>query len=91
MNEKIESPAGVQQPKTELEKAAECLHSLFLKIFKHNGFGSLDVSMRFLKRGQKEILIRCGREYRFVSDYPAAPTAGLNKKHKQKKEVDGKQ
>ncbi len=64
----------------ELEKAGNCLQTLFLEIFKHNGFGSLDVGMRFLKRGQKEILIRCGREYRFVVDYPL-------ENNKQTKEV----
>jgi hypothetical protein len=29
----------------------------------------MSVEIRFLKRGQKEILIRCGKDYRYVVDY----------------------
>jgi hypothetical protein len=44
---------------------------LYMDIFLHEGFGSLRVEMRFLKRGQKEILLICGKEYRYVVDYQA--------------------
>ena len=32
----------------------------------------MSVEMKFLKKGQKEILIRCGKDYRFVVDYDDA-------------------
>ncbi|OPY70709.1 MAG: hypothetical protein A4E57_00326 [Syntrophorhabdaceae bacterium PtaU1.Bin034] len=43
---------------------------LYRDLFLHNGYGALRVEMRFLKRGQKEIFVICGKEYRFVVDYP---------------------
>jgi hypothetical protein len=48
------------------------IRELYLDLFQHNGFGELKVSMRFLKKGQKEIIVVCGKEYRFVLDYPEA-------------------
>jgi hypothetical protein len=45
------------------------LMDLYTDIFLHEGYGSLRVEMRFLKRGQKEILLICGKEYRYVVDY----------------------
>lgn len=47
------------------------LHHLYTELFKHNGYGELRLEMRFLKRGQKEIIITCGKDYRFVVSYPA--------------------
>jgi len=35
----------------------------------HDGFGHFEVDMKILKRGQKEILISCGKEYRFVVNF----------------------
>lgn len=35
----------------------------------HDGFGHIEIDMKILKRGQKEIVISCGKEYRFVIDY----------------------
>ena len=53
-----------------LEKIVELYHELFV----HDGFGALKVTMRFLKKGQKEVIIACGKEYRFVVDYPGEAT-----------------
>jgi hypothetical protein len=44
--------------------------TLYRDLFRHDGFGELKVTMRFLKRGQKEVVIACGKEFRFVVDYP---------------------
>jgi hypothetical protein len=52
-----------------LEKIGE----LYRDLFRHDGFGELKVTMRFLKRGQKEVVIACGKEFRFVVDYPGDP------------------
>lgn len=42
---------------------------LYLELFKHDGFGEMTVEMRILKRCQKEIIISCGRQFRFVVDW----------------------
>lgn len=47
-----------------LAKFAE-LYSL---LFEHDGFGDIRVEMRILHRGQKEVILHCGKQYRFVID-----------------------
>ncbi|MDY0746403.1 hypothetical protein SNE35_17960 [Paucibacter sp. R3-3] len=41
---------------------------LFEELVRHDGFGDLSVEVRILKRAQKEVLIRCGKQYRYVID-----------------------
>ena len=48
----------------------EKILDLYDELFRHDGFGELRISMRFLKRDKKEIVIHCGKEYRFVVDFP---------------------
>lgn len=43
---------------------------LYSELYEHGGYGSMSVEIRFLKKGQKEILVRCGKDFRFVLDYP---------------------
>lgn len=43
---------------------------LYTDLFHHDGFGKITVEMRFLRRGQKEIIVSSGKEYRFVLDWP---------------------
>jgi len=42
------------------------LDEVLMRLYRHDGYGHCEVDMRILKRGQKEIIIRCGEEYRFV-------------------------
>ena len=46
------------------------LLSLLDEILVHDGFGSIRVDVRLLKRGQKEVILDCGKQYRFVIDVP---------------------
>ena len=43
---------------------------LYDELFRHNGYGQLEVNIRIMRRGQKEVILRCGKEYRYVVDYP---------------------
>lgn len=45
------------------------LGDLYLEAFTHDGFAELRVEMRILRRGQKEIILHCGKQYRYVVDY----------------------
>lgn len=45
------------------------LQMLYEGLVAHDGFGEMRLEVRILKRGQKEILIHCGKQYRFVVDY----------------------
>ena len=42
----------------------------------HDGYADLSVEIRILKRGQKEVLIRCGKQYRYVVDFATSGGAG---------------
>lgn len=67
----MDSAKHTGEENDKLDSVISRMETLFREIFAHDGYGSLEVSMRFLKRGQKEILLRCGKEYRYVVDYPA--------------------
>jgi hypothetical protein len=54
---------------TPSSSAKKCLLSLFDELIGHDGFGNLKVEMRILRRGQKEVIIDCGKQYRFVVDF----------------------
>ncbi len=45
------------------------LLAMYEELLRHDGYGSLRVEMRILKRGQKEVIVDCGKQYRFVLDY----------------------
>jgi hypothetical protein len=48
-----------------LEKFAE----LYLELFEHDGFGDIRLEMKIKKAGQKEVIIHCGKQYRFLVDF----------------------
>lgn len=53
------------------------LGRLYDELVQHDGFGEFTVDIRILKRGQKEVVIRCGRQYRYVVDFvPGADSPG---------------
>lgn len=54
----------------------EKIMELYSDLFEHDGFGRVTVEMRFLKRGQKEIIVSSGKDFRYVVDWPEAPRTG---------------
>lgn len=57
--------------KDHLEPVLNKIRELIKELHVHDGFGELKVEMRLMRRGQKEIIISCGKFYRFVVDFPA--------------------
>jgi hypothetical protein len=51
------------------ENARSKLDEIFRNFFEHDGYANLQVDIKILKKGQKEIIIRAGKEYRYVADY----------------------
>ncbi|MDZ7753606.1 MAG: hypothetical protein U5S82_18665 [Gammaproteobacteria bacterium] len=47
----------------------ERLQWLYHEMFAHDGYADLRVEMRILRRGQKEVIIHCGKQYRYVVDF----------------------
>ncbi|MBI2920723.1 MAG: hypothetical protein HYY18_06515 [Planctomycetes bacterium] len=46
-------------------------------LLRHSGFGEIRISMRWVSRGRKEVIISYGKEFRFVLDaaLPAEPVS----------------
>jgi hypothetical protein len=51
------------------ETVLKQIESLYRMLLHHDGFGEMRVEMRILKRGQKEGIIHCGKQYRHVVDF----------------------
>lgn len=54
---------------------------VYNELFQYDGFGQMTVEIKILKKGQKEVIIHCGKQHRFVVDYPVKTSskAALNK------------
>lgn len=52
----------------EHKAVLEKLVDLYSEVFAHDGYGDISVEMKILRRGQKEVIIHCGKQYRFVLD-----------------------
>lgn len=48
------------------------LNELYNEALAHDGFAEIKVEIRILRRGQKEIILHCGKQYRYVVDYTPA-------------------
>lgn len=58
-----------------VQKLKARLNALLDEYLLHDGWGHLEMDMRILTRHQKEVVIRAGREYRFVVDFQNTPSA----------------
>ncbi len=58
---------GVKTNTNHMVKQRLC--ALYDEIFSHEGYGDLRVEVRLLRRQQKEVIIYCGKQYRYVVDY----------------------
>lgn len=61
---------GVKFMADSNELVLESIKQIYKSLFQHNGFGEMKIEMRFLKKGQKEVIIHCGKQYRYVLDWP---------------------
>jgi hypothetical protein len=50
------------------ESAKQKLLELFEDVLTHDGFGEIRIETKILKRQQKEVILHCGKQYRFVVD-----------------------
>ncbi len=54
----------------QTEPVKKKLIELLDEVLDHDGFGDIRVEIKILKRKQKEVIIHCGKQYRFVVDAP---------------------
>ena len=50
------------------EQIKEKLLTLLDDVIEHDGFGEIKVEINILKRKQKEVILHCGKQYRYVID-----------------------
>ncbi|WP_153117622.1 hypothetical protein [Rhodocyclus tenuis] len=65
MEASTRSPSLMAANATVLAK----LNDLYNEAFAHDGYAEIRVEMRILRRGQKEVILHCGKQYRYVVDY----------------------
>lgn len=56
--------------RVNLHPPIEKINELYHWLLDHDGYGELRMDVKILKRGQREIIIHCGKQYRFVVDVP---------------------
>lgn len=52
--------------KAEHKVVLEKLLDLYAEMFSHDGYGDVRVEFKILRRGQKEVILHCGKQYRYV-------------------------
>lgn len=52
-----------------LREVKATIDRIFDEFFRHDGFAEFRVEMRILKRSQKEVIVHCGKQHRFVLDF----------------------
>ncbi|MCH2172872.1 hypothetical protein MK489_19015 [Myxococcota bacterium] len=60
------------------------LGDLYRELFAHDGYGDLRVEIKLMKAGQKEVIIHCGKQFRFRVDFKnewRSPSASNNEVH----------
>jgi len=51
------------------QEVLEQFAKLYKEVFAHDGHGNIRLEVKILHRGQKEVIIYCGKQYRFVVDF----------------------
>ncbi len=51
------------------EEVKKRLNALYNMLVEHDGYGEMHIDFKILKKGQKEIIIHCGKQYRYVVDH----------------------
>jgi len=63
--------AGPMGGKTHTNEAVKAkLWELYEELFSHHGYGELRIEMQMLRPDRKEVILHCGKQYRFVVEYP---------------------
>jgi hypothetical protein len=50
------------------EEVKKRMNVLYNMLVEHEGYGEMKVDFKILKKGQKEVIIHCGKQYRYVVD-----------------------
>lgn len=45
------------------------LAEVYMDLFNHDGYAEMSVDIKVIKRDKKEVIVKCGREFRYVIDW----------------------
>ena len=48
------------------EAVKKRIDALYNMLVEHDGYGEMRIDFKSLKKGQKEVIIHCGKQYRYV-------------------------
>lgn len=66
---KLYNKRGGQWVATSNQTVFEKINELYTGLLEHDGYGELRVEVKILKKGQKEVILHCGKQYRYVIDW----------------------
>jgi hypothetical protein len=81
----LQDLVNAEQHKTVLTQ----LIDLYSDLFSHDGYGDIRIEMKILRRGQKEVILHCGKQHRYVLDCDQAMKAESPIKALLKKDLLG--
>ncbi|MEN7972524.1 MAG: hypothetical protein ABFR47_01685 [Verrucomicrobiota bacterium] len=50
------------------EEVKKRINALYNMLAEHDGYGEMHIDFKILKKGQKEVIVHCGKQYRYVVD-----------------------
>lgn len=71
------------------QQVLEKIIDVYSDLFSHDGYGDFSIEMKILRRGQKEVIIHCGKQHRFVLDCDQALANESALKHILKRDLLG--
>lgn len=62
-----EEPGGpAHRSQSGVHRVREKLLAMLDDLIQHQGFGEARIDVKILKRGRREVVLTCGKQYRFV-------------------------
>lgn len=57
------------------------LTELYDDVFSHDGYGEIRIEIKIQRRGQKEVILHCGKQHRYVVDYQKSNSSYPSERH----------
>ena len=63
----------------ENQQVLKRVESLYQMLFEHRGYGEMTIEMRYLRKREKEVIIKCGKQYRYI--VPVEDEGSVTREH----------
>lgn len=65
---RVDAPVGGDAFFEANGKVLRQIEATYREMMMHDGYGEMRIEVRILKRGQKEVIVHFGKQFRFVVD-----------------------